>query len=82
MFYVYVLKSLASNRHYFGYTHNVDSRLKQHNKGNVLSTRNFRPWILLGFEVYQNRNEARWREHELKSHGEKRKEFIKALKPI
>jgi hypothetical protein len=35
--------------------------------------------MLLGFEVYEKRNEARWREHELKNHGKKRKKVIKRL---
>jgi hypothetical protein len=35
--------------------------------------------MLLGFEVYEKRNEARWREHELKNYGTKRKRFIKTL---
>jgi hypothetical protein len=35
--------------------------------------------MLLGFEVYEKRNEARWREHELKNYGAKRKRFIKTL---
>jgi hypothetical protein len=35
--------------------------------------------MLLGFEVYETRSEARWREHELKNHGTKRKDVIKNL---
>jgi putative endonuclease len=79
MFYVYVLKSLVNNRYYFGYTNDVNSRLRKHNNGDVRSTRNSRPWMLLGFEVYETRSEARWREHELKNHGTKRKDVIKNL---
>ena len=79
MFYVYVLKSLMNNRYYLGYTNDINSRLQKNNNGDVWSTRKFRPWILLGFEVYEKRNEARWREHELKNHGTKRNRFIKTL---
>jgi len=79
MFYVYVLKSLARNRYYFGYTNDINSRLRRHNNGDVRSTRKFRPWMLLGFEVYEKRNEARWREYELKNHGTKRSRLIKSL---
>ena len=67
------------NRYYFGYTNNINSRLWRHNNGDVHSTRKFRPWMLLGFEVYEKRNEARWREDELKNHGKKRKKVIKRL---
>jgi hypothetical protein len=35
--------------------------------------------MLLGSEVFEKRNEARWREHELKNHGTKRKILIKNL---
>ena len=79
MFYVYVLKGLVKNRYYIGYTNDINSRLRKHNNGDVRSTRKFRPWMLLGFEVYEKRNEARWREHELKNHGTKRSRFIKSL---
>jgi hypothetical protein len=35
--------------------------------------------MLLGFEVFEKSNEARWREHELKNHGIKKKLLIKNL---
>jgi hypothetical protein len=35
--------------------------------------------MLLGFEAYEKPNEVRWREHELKNHGTKRKEVIKSF---
>jgi len=79
MFYVYVLRSLVNNRHYFGYTNDINLRLQKHNNGAVRSTRKFRPWMLLGYEVYEKRNEARWREHELKNHSTKRNELIERL---
>jgi putative endonuclease len=79
MFYVYVLKSLVNNRYYIGYTNDINSRLQKHNNGGVRSTCKFRPWMLLGTEVYESRNEARWREHELKNHGTKRNALIKRL---
>jgi putative endonuclease len=79
MFYVYVLKSLLNTRYYIGYTNDIKSRLREHNNGEVRSTRKFRPWMLLGFEIYERRDEARWREHELKNHGVKRKRLIKSF---
>ena len=79
MFYVYVLKSLVNNSYYIGCTNDINLRLQKHNNGDVRSTRKFRPWMLLGVQVYERRNEARWREHELKEHGAKRKRLIKSL---
>jgi predicted GIY-YIG superfamily endonuclease len=35
--------------------------------------------MLLGFEIYEKRNEARWREYELKNHSTKKKRLIKSL---
>jgi hypothetical protein len=35
--------------------------------------------MLLGFEIYEKPNEARWREHELKNNGVKRKGLINSL---
>jgi len=79
MFYVYVLRSLVGDKRYIGYTNDIDSRLRKHNNADVRSTRKFGPWMLLGFEVYEKRNEARWREHQLKNHGTKRNLLIKNL---
>ena len=79
MFYVYVLKSLVNDRYYIGYTNDINLRLRKHNSGSVRSTRKFRPWMLLGFEIYEERNEARWRDHELKNHSRKRRDVIKIL---
>jgi len=79
MFYVYVLKSLVNDKYYIGYTKDINLRLRKHNNGDVQSTRKFRPWMLLGFEVFEKSNEARWREHELKNHGIKKKLLIKNL---
>jgi len=79
MFYVYVLKSLVNQGYYIGHTDNIKLRLNQHNHGYVRSTCKYRPWTLLGFEIYEKRNEARWREHELKNHGTKRNGLIKTL---
>jgi putative endonuclease len=69
----------VGDKHYIGYTNDINSRLRKHNDGDVRSTRKFRPWMLLGFEVYEKRNEARWREHELKNHETKRNLLIKNL---
>jgi putative endonuclease len=79
MFYVYVLKSLVNDKYYIGYTKDINLRLRKHNNGDVQSTRKFRPWMLLGFEVFKKSNEARWQEHELKNHGIKKKLLIKNL---
>ena len=67
MFYVYVLYSKNYNRQYVGMSQNVEERLTSHNKGEVTSTRPYRPWIILHKEEFESRYEARNREKYLKS---------------
>jgi len=80
MFYVYLLLSKRDGNCYIGQTDNIKKRLKEHELGLVSSTRNRRPLRLVGYEVYDNRSKARWREYQLKKHGDKKKEFINNLK--
>jgi len=42
-------------------------RLKRHNKGEVISTKIYRPWRLIYYECYLNRSDATGREKFLKS---------------
>ncbi len=46
MFYSYVLFSAKIDKLYFGYTQDVDSRLKRHNSGSQSYTATGRPWEL------------------------------------
>ena len=68
MLYVYILKSLStSNCHYVGSCGSLEDRIKQHNKGNVKSTKNKRPLALIHQESFGTIREARQRENYLKS---------------
>jgi putative endonuclease len=82
MFYVYLLKSLKDNKYYIGQTDNVFRRLEEHNKGKNISTRNRRPLILVGCEEFLTRNEARYREYELKKKPRKKKIFIEKVNKL
>ena len=79
MFYVYLLQSEKDSNYYIGQTDNIKKRLEEHNKGLVKATKHRRPFSLVGYETYRNRNEARWREYQLKKHGDKKKKFIKEM---
>lgn len=79
MWSVYLLWSASAQRYYIGQTSDLTARLAQHNGGAVRSTRHGRPWQLIGFEVYPTQREARWREHQLKQHSDRRNAFIQAL---
>jgi len=79
MFYIYLLQSSKDKTFYIGQTNNIEKRLKRHNNGFVRSTKNKTPWILIGWEECSNRDDARWREYDLKEHSDKRRKFIDKL---
>jgi predicted GIY-YIG superfamily endonuclease len=76
VFWVYGIKSKISGRIYIGQTRNLERRLKQHNCGGVLSTRNDYPWSLVAFKGYETRREARWLEFQLKKSRGRRLKWI------
>lgn len=82
MYFVYVLKSLKDNKHYFGQTDNVIRRVNLHNSGKVLSTKYRRPLKLIGYKGFSTRKEAMFFEHRLKLHGDQKLKFIKSLKAV
>jgi putative endonuclease len=74
MYFVYVLRSLATGRHYVGFTSDLVQRLGQHNSGITKSTKNRGPWELVYVEKFATRSEAKRREQYLKS-GKGREEY-------
>jgi len=66
MFYVYILKSKKDKKLYFGYTNNLEKRLKEHNLGLVKSTMPRIPVYLVYYEAYASKQDAVRREHNLK----------------
>jgi putative endonuclease len=71
-FYVYILKSEKDGKFYTGYTNNLVHRVEQHNKGEVLSTKNRRPFELVYWEGCRNQQDATKREKYLKTAWGKR----------
>lgn len=71
MYYVYLLKSKSSGI-YIGYTNDLKKRLKHHNNGYGMSTKNGAPWELVYYESYKNREDATNREKMLKQDGRSR----------
>ncbi len=67
MYYTYVIQSEKDNRFYTGFTGNLRNRLQQHNSGNVPSTRNRAPFMLVYFEACLNEQDAIAREKYLKT---------------
>ena len=65
--YVYIPKSVNTDRHYIGCTGDLERRLREHNNGKSTSTRAFRPWQLAHSEYFKTLAEARQRERYLKA---------------
>ena len=73
MFYVYVLRSLKSNKRYIGFTaKQPEKRLEEHNLGSNKWTRVNKPFKLIYKERFLDKTEAIKREKFLKS-GQGRK---------
>ena len=67
MFYVYVLRSIKTRRYYIGSCKNITVRFKQHNMGNVKSTKSYMPWLLVHQESFATLSEDRKREKQIKN---------------
>jgi len=81
MYYVYVIKSLKNNRRYTGFTQkDPKDRLKEHNSGTNLYTKNNRPFELIYFEAFIEENKARIRESFLKT-GQGRRFLDRVIPP-
>mgnify|MGYP003529316686 len=76
-FYVYCLYSKFHEKLYIGQTNDLEKRLKQHEAGRVYSTRTYRPYILIHFEEFIDRNSAVKREKELKTSQGRR--FLRSI---
>ena len=79
MYFVYIIKSLKYNRHYIGFTENLNERLRRHNKGDVKSTKFYGPWKLVYFEKFDNKKDARKREIFLKKTAKAREEIFEKV---
>ncbi len=74
MYIVYAIESISTARLYIGQTQDIDIRLKSHNQGLVVSTKKNKPWRLLAMEILETREDARWKEYQLKkSRGQRLK---------
>jgi len=79
MYYTYVLISKKDGKLYIGYTPDLKSRIKKHNSGYVLATKNRRPLKLVYYESYLEESDAKRREKFLKG-GKGREELKIQLK--
>lgn len=79
MYFVYILKSIKTDRFYIGCTKELNRRLEEHNAGKTRSTKAFVPWKIVYTETFATKTEAFLREKEIKSFksGLKFKELLK-----
>lgn len=75
MYYVYILQSKKDGQFYTGCTDNLKERVKLHNAGRVISTKNRLPFKFVYYEACLNQQDATHREKYLKTAWGKR--FIK-----
>ena len=66
-YYTYVLRSVKDNDLYVGYTPDLKTRLKSHNKGEVKATKGRRPLELIYYEACLIKEKALKREKYFKT---------------
>lgn len=70
MFYVYYLRSKSfPDKTYIGFTTNLKQRFLDHNAGKSVYTKDFKPWILVGFLGFDEELKAKRFEYYLKSNA-------------
>ena len=62
VYYVYILRSLKDKKLYAGYSNNLKRRFEEHNKGEIKSTKNRKPFTLIYYESYLHQQDATERE--------------------
>jgi len=71
-YYVYILRSITTEKYYVGQTYNVEKRAREHNEGLVRSTKSGKPWKLIWTRETDSRSEAMKIERTIKKRGVKR----------
>ncbi len=69
MYYVYLLRSNDHEFIYIGSTPDLKRRILEHDRGEVKSTKFYRPLKLVYYEAYTDKLDALNRECKLKHHG-------------
>jgi putative endonuclease len=67
MFYVYILQSENNSRLYIGKTVNLRRLFQEHNAGQNVSTKAYRPWTIIFYESYIKSSDTNRREKYLKT---------------
>lgn len=83
MYWAYIIRSLKDNKHYIGYTNNLERRLQDHNRGKTQAVKYRGPFILVYREEYATKIEAVRREKQIKNYkgGEAFRRLLKSSDP-
>lgn len=65
--YVYILRSLKDRLFYIGYSENLKTRVRDHNSGKNVSTKDRRPLELIFYEAFPSKKDALRRESYFKT---------------
>ncbi len=66
-YWVYILRSETTERHYVGHTKDLEDRLRRHNGGRTEANKGRGPWHLVYHEEFSARSEAVARERAIKA---------------
>ena len=72
MFFVYIIYSSIKEKFYIGQTNDIEDRLRRHNSGQSLATKNGIPWKMIYSIQLNSRSEAVILETKIKKRGAKR----------
>ncbi len=64
---MYIIKSIAYDFIYVGFTKDLKNRFDEHNNKKELSTKHYAPFELIHYEAYRNSKDAKRREEYLKT---------------
>lgn len=78
MYYFYVLEN-DDQKLYFGSTNDLKRRLKEHQSGKTITTKNSH-WELIYYEAYKSESDARVREERIKYYGQAWAQLKKRIK--
>ncbi len=76
-YWLYILQSETTGQYYVGHTNDLEDRVRRHNEGRPVATRNRGPWQLVHQEEFPTRDAAAARERAIKDR--KSRGYIKTL---
>ena len=79
-YYVYVLRSGVDSSFYIGSTSNLERRLKEHHSDRRSYAYRKAPWVLVYYEAYRSKRQARRREYKLKKSSWHKQQVLNRLK--